>query len=76
MLYIAAHEFGIDLSASLMIGDSMRDLQAGIAAGCVSLKIQDIIAMPEIKMQSLLDRYNEINRMRIAANTDLLKESL
>lgn len=34
MLRQAAREHGIDLAASTMIGDSLRDLQAGAAAGC------------------------------------------
>ncbi|HEU0071998.1 MAG TPA: D-glycero-beta-D-manno-heptose 1,7-bisphosphate 7-phosphatase [Alphaproteobacteria bacterium] len=34
MLLQAARDLGIDLPASIMIGDSLRDLEAGKAAGC------------------------------------------
>jgi len=34
MLQQAAREHGLDLAASVMIGDSLRDLEAGAAAGC------------------------------------------
>jgi len=36
----AAREFHIDLSRSLMIGDSERDLQAGINAGCITIGVR------------------------------------
>ena len=34
LLRTAARELGIDLSRSVMVGDSERDLAAGVAAGC------------------------------------------
>lgn len=37
LLLQAADELGLDLAASAMIGDSLRDLEAGVAAGCGSL---------------------------------------
>jgi D-glycero-D-manno-heptose 1,7-bisphosphate phosphatase len=37
MLLQAAREHGLDLAASVMIGDSLRDLEAGKSAGCKSL---------------------------------------
>jgi D-glycero-D-manno-heptose 1,7-bisphosphate phosphatase len=37
MLLQAARDHGLDLAASVMIGDSLRDLKAGAAAGCKSL---------------------------------------
>lgn len=33
----AAHEFGLDLSQSYMIGDRWRDIAAGLAAGCMTV---------------------------------------
>jgi D,D-heptose 1,7-bisphosphate phosphatase len=39
MLLQAAKDFNIDLKQSWMIGDSDRDMQAGIAAGCKTAKI-------------------------------------
>jgi len=34
LLLQAAHDFGIDLSASFMVGDRWRDVEAGERAGC------------------------------------------
>ena len=39
MLYQAAEEFHIDLAASLMVGDSINDIQCGISAGCSTVLI-------------------------------------
>ncbi len=46
MLELAAQEHDIDLSASLMFGDVERDLQAGIAAGCLSFNMPKLMAKP------------------------------
>ena len=40
MLLQAAKDFNIDLSQSYMVGDSMRDMEAGKAAGCRSVLIE------------------------------------
>ena len=40
LLLQAAKDFNIDLSQSIMIGDSERDVQAGEAAGCKSVLIE------------------------------------
>ncbi|HEY4134066.1 MAG TPA: D-glycero-beta-D-manno-heptose 1,7-bisphosphate 7-phosphatase [Alphaproteobacteria bacterium] len=37
MLRQAARDLGLDLAASAMVGDSVRDLEAGAAAGCRTL---------------------------------------
>ena len=34
MLQLAAHEMGVELSNSLMVGDNWTDVDAGLAAGC------------------------------------------
>lgn len=39
MLLAAARELDIDLSASFMVGDRWRDIDAGVAAGCRSVLI-------------------------------------
>ncbi len=39
MLIAAAESLGIDLAASYMVGDRWRDVEAGQAAGCVSIFI-------------------------------------
>jgi len=41
MLLAAAQKYNIDLAASFMIGDSWRDVEAGINAGCTPIFISD-----------------------------------
>ena len=41
MLFKAAKDFNIDLFSSYMIGDSDIDIQAGINAGCKSIRIEE-----------------------------------
>ncbi|HJV86038.1 MAG TPA: HAD family hydrolase [Noviherbaspirillum sp.] len=41
MLFRAAHEHGIDLSASWMIGDILHDVEAGRRAGCRTVLIDN-----------------------------------
>ena len=41
MLLKASKDFNIELEKSYMIGDSDSDIQAGIAAGCKSIKITE-----------------------------------
>ena len=45
-LKTAAQEYNIDLTASLMFGDVERDLLAGIAAGCLSFNMTQLMTMP------------------------------
>ena len=52
MLLDAAQKYNIDLSASWMIGDSERDVKAGRAAGCRTLRVEERF--------SLLDAVNRI----------------
>lgn len=40
MLFTAAAEFDIDLSSSLLIGDSWKDIGAGKAAGCLTIYLK------------------------------------
>ncbi len=40
MLFEAARELNIDLSASFMIGDKLADIQAGVAAGCQTCLVE------------------------------------
>lgn len=39
MLELAAREYDIDLTASFMVGDRWRDIDAGAAAGCTTILI-------------------------------------
>lgn len=39
MLHAGAEEFGVDLAASYMVGDRWRDVEAGVAAGCMTIFI-------------------------------------
>ena len=59
MLYQAAKDFNIDLSASFMIGDSDNDVQCGINAGCQSVLLTDGEA-EGMYFASLLDFVNDV----------------
>jgi D-glycero-D-manno-heptose 1,7-bisphosphate phosphatase len=37
LLFSAAHDWGIDISASFMVGDRWRDIEAGRRAGCETI---------------------------------------
>jgi histidinol phosphatase-like enzyme len=39
MLLKAAEELALDLSRSVMVGDSQRDIEAGRAAGCTTVAV-------------------------------------
>jgi D-glycero-D-manno-heptose 1,7-bisphosphate phosphatase len=41
LLLRAAHELGIDLARSYMVGDSPADIAAGLAAGCRAILLND-----------------------------------
>lgn len=43
LLLQAAHEWGVDVARSFMVGDRYRDVDAGRAAGCVTI----LVAGPE-----------------------------
>lgn len=50
MLLDAAFDFNIDLSASFMIGDSERDLLAGINAGCTTVGVRTGYGLKKTKV--------------------------
>jgi len=54
MLLQAAHDFGIDLSQSVMIGDKRSDLDAGKAAGCRSFDINALMVLPDDAWRKVL----------------------
>jgi histidinol phosphatase-like enzyme len=41
----AAKEYNIDLTQSWMLGDSTRDIEAGMAAGCNTMQISDTFSL-------------------------------
>jgi histidinol-phosphate phosphatase family protein len=51
MLLEAAFEFNLDLSASFMIGDNGRDVEAGRNAGCTTVGVRTGYAMKKISCQ-------------------------
>jgi D-glycero-D-manno-heptose 1,7-bisphosphate phosphatase len=60
MILEAAEQYGIDLSASVVVGDRWRDTEAGRAAGCLTIFIdygyeQDGPNRPNLIVQSLPD---------------------
>jgi D-glycero-D-manno-heptose 1,7-bisphosphate phosphatase len=66
MLFAAAREHLIDLSASWIIGDSDADIQAGRKAGCKAARISGTPdsgnAKPDVVASSLLDAVRKILR--------------
>lgn len=48
MLLNAAKDYNIDLHASWMIGDSVNDIKAGIAAGCKTVLINGLGTLQEV----------------------------
>ena len=55
MLFQAAQEFDIDLTKSLMFGDSPTDLEAGRLAGCRSFNIAAFLALSPDECATLLN---------------------
>ena len=59
LLISAAHDWGIDLASSFMIGDRWRDVEAGQRAGCMTILIdahqtQPRAVEPTVQVESLL----------------------
>jgi D-glycero-D-manno-heptose 1,7-bisphosphate phosphatase len=54
MLLAAAKEFNLDLKKSFMVGDKEVDLQAGIAAGCKSFNINELLGLSNKLLVRLL----------------------
>ncbi len=68
MLLDAAREWGIDLNASIMVGDRWRDIEAGQAAGCRTIFVDhgyaekqperpDSVVMSLAQAQELIARW-------------------
>lgn len=58
LLVSAAEDWGIDLSASFMIGDRWRDVEAGQRAGCTTILIdtheaRPLMTEPTVRVESL-----------------------
>jgi D-glycero-D-manno-heptose 1,7-bisphosphate phosphatase len=65
MLLQAARIHNIDLARSWMIGDSARDMQAGRAVGCNTIRVMDDVGStdgsPDMVASSLLDATSRIS---------------
>jgi histidinol-phosphate phosphatase family protein len=48
MLFEAQHDFSLDLSRTLFIGDDKRDAQAADAAGCAAVLVTDKVSLLDI----------------------------
>ena len=60
MLLRAAHDLGIDLTRSYMVGDRWRDIDCGHAAGCTTLLIdygydEALRLAPHYRVNNLLE---------------------
>jgi D-glycero-D-manno-heptose 1,7-bisphosphate phosphatase len=58
MLLRAAHEFGVELPRSFMVGDRWRDIDCGHAAGCATIFIEynyaeELRQQPDYRVRSL-----------------------
>lgn len=62
LLRQAAKDFNIDLNQSILIGDSDRDVKAGIDAGCYSCKVSNKEFMG---IRSILERFLNRNKKSI-----------
>ena len=73
LLLAAAHDWNIDMSASYMVGDRWRDIEAGSRAGCMTVLIDNgsneaLSAQPAVRAGSLVTAANWI-RDQDAART-------
>jgi D-glycero-D-manno-heptose 1,7-bisphosphate phosphatase len=57
MILQAAQKYNIDLSQSYMVGDDMRDVSAGKAAGCKTVFLGNNLP-PELCADNNVTRYN------------------
>ncbi|HOQ04782.1 MAG TPA: HAD-IIIA family hydrolase [Anaerohalosphaeraceae bacterium] len=78
MLLKAAQDLSIDLSRSWMIGDSFRDIEAGIRAGCKTILIESPVRrlqpgpsdpVPDRKVASLREAANLIRMLEQPSKT-------
>lgn len=59
MLLQAAKDYNIDLSKSYMVGDSKADIEAGIAAGCISILVGNTEAGTDCKNYANLFEFTD-----------------
>lgn len=60
MLLQAAKDYNIDLAASWIIGDDLRDIQAGQKAGCRTVLVGKADYAQDISAESLKDAVNKV----------------
>ena len=73
MIYKAARTFNIDLDRSWMIGDILNDIEAGNAAGCKTILINNGNETEWVLKQGRIPEY-EVNNLREAAEIILKYE--
>ena len=66
MLLEAAQKYSIDLKKSWMIGDTMQDIQAGQAAGCQTLLLQEGYGLLEAVNQIVSEEKQEYEEKIVA----------
>lgn len=80
MLLTAAKEMNIDLSQSWMIGDSSRDVEAGLSAGCKTIlingsstikKTDSLEAKPDYKAVNIKEAVNIIKKYHRSSDQSL-----
>ena len=54
MLFQAAREYDFDISKSLFVGDDIRDLQAGNAAGCRTLLVDSKLSLLKVVREKII----------------------
>jgi D,D-heptose 1,7-bisphosphate phosphatase len=61
MILKAAEKYNIDLCHSYMVGDDMRDVRAGINAGCIPVFLTDKTARMEIENENNILQFSNIS---------------
>jgi D-glycero-D-manno-heptose 1,7-bisphosphate phosphatase len=66
MLLTAAEELDIDLTASWLVGDSARDIDAGKSAGCTTILIQNAAHSRTLEPGATSPDYTAVNLKEVA----------
>jgi len=63
MLYAAAADLGLDLEASVMVGDKASDALAGLAAGCRGIMLVDEVTDQDGEVETAVDLSDAARRI-------------